>query len=250
MSDTFTPQVRELLDRLEPPALSAGFADQVITQAEATPAVPALPPLRKPRAPARRRFALAIGVVALAGAVAAAAMVPADAWRRIPLIGEIAELIGPAPDEFARAPAKSEPVPAVSGVFESVAPEAVPSAEAAVRPVAETVEMPSLVQDREVAAGPRAEAEPSVVQPEPIERARDTLDPPARELPVADRSADARETTATVVDARVEPAPERLRPADASDTRQQIRERATDTRQTTRERATATRDRFERRTSR
>ena len=254
MSDAFTPQVRELLDRLEPPVLSAGFADRVIAQAQATPAVPPLPPLpplRKARAPARRRVAVAIVVVGLVSAAAAAAMVPADAWRRIPLIGEIVELISPAPNELARAPAESAPAPAVSEVSEAVAPETVPPAEPAIRSVAETADESSPAQDREVTAAPRAEAEPSVVQPEPIERTRDTLDPPAREI-VAER-APARETqeaTATVADTRVEPAPERRRPADTSDTRQQIRERATETRQTTRERTTATRDRIERRTSR
>ena len=246
MSDAFTPQVRALLDRLEPPALSADFADSVVAQAEAMASLPPLPPLRKPRV--RRRFALVVAAAGLVGVAAAAAVVPADAWRTIPVIGGIVELIDPARNDPAPAPARSEPAPAVSDISEPTLPDAAPEAEIDLRAAPGAAEGPSPVEDRAVVSSPVAISEPSAARPEPVERARDALPAPVREVPVAERPTPAptRAATAAVVERPAEPAPERIRPADTSETRQQVRERTTSERQTARERM----ERRERRISR
>jgi hypothetical protein len=241
MSDAFTPQVRALLDRLEPPALSADFADRVLAQAVAKPP---LPLLRKRRL--HRRFALAAAVAGLVG-VAAAAVVPADAWRKIPVVGEIVELIAPQRTVPASAPVRSEPAPAAPAVPEPMTPRATVEAEPATRPVPEAAEALSPVEDRAVMPPPAAEPVRPAERSEPILRASEPMPPTMREIPVAERpAAEMREAASAVVDTRPELAPERIKPADTSETRQQIRERTTTRRQSTRERA----ERRERRISR
>lgn len=231
MSDGFTPQVRALLDRLEPPALSADFADRLVAKA----VLPPLPQSRKPRL--RRRFALVVAAAGLVG-IAAAAAVPVHVWRELPVIGDIVEWIDPARDEPAPAPARIEPAPAAPTVSELAMPQSAPPVEPEIRAVAVTEEALLPVDDRPAILPPGAEVGRPVRQPEPVERAREALPQPMREIPVAERTApvETREAAA-VVDTRLEPAPERIRPADTSETRQQIRERTATERQTARERA-------------
>jgi len=247
MSDQFTPQIRALLDRLEPPALSAGFADRIVAAAEAQTVLPPLPPLRKPGRRWRPRVVLAVAAVGLVGVAAAAAVVPAEAWRDIPVIGNIVELIDPAEDEPAPVPKPNSLVPTEPEATEPPVPETVSDA------------APELVSDPE--AGPPQVAQQAVAEPAPgnaptpptersapLERLREPAPEPVRDAPLAERSTPiaARDPAPTVAETRTDPAPERIRPADTSDTRQQIRERTTDTRQATRER----RERTDRRISR
>jgi hypothetical protein len=247
MSDAFTPHVRALLDDLEPPPLSADFADRLVARAEATPALPPLPPLRKPGL--RRRFAQAVAVAGLVGAAAAAAVVPTDTWREIPVIGNIVEWIDPVEEDPARPPARLEPEAVVPTFAMPVAPQPAPRPEPETRPAAEPMQAPP-VEARAAVPAPRAEAVPLATPPEPVERPREPLPPPVRELPVAERPAPTatREAAATVVERPAELAPERIRPADTAETRQQIRERTTATRERAAQREGA--ERRDRRTSR
>ena len=124
-------------------------------------------------------------------------------------------------------------------------PQAAPEAEPESRPVAEAIEAPQAVEDSAVADPSLAEP---ALPPGQLERTRVALPEPLREAPVADRPIPVvrRETAAAVTDTRAEAASERLRPADTSETRQQIRERSAAARRIARERM----ERRERRTSR
>jgi len=222
MSDTFTPQVSALLDRLEPPALSADFADRLVAKTQARPSLPPLPPRREPRLHRRgRRVALAVGVAGLVSMAAAAAVVPADVWRNLPVIGGIVEMISPARDAPLPAPPRIDPAPAPAGGTEPI-PESIPvPPQPESKPLSKVEAAPSAVETRQ--EPPRVEAAPPAVQSESAERLREPLILPVRESLTPERPAlvPAREESATVSDRRLE----RIVPPDTSETRQQIRER-------------------------
>jgi len=146
--------VAVMLDRLEPPPLSPGFADKVISAALDTPVAP-LPRLRRPGW--RRRMALAVIVGSVLSVAAAATVVP-EAFREIPVIGEIVDWLDPLskPDGAAqgaklrvivdpeppsgKADIASEPPVVESHVLSEKEP---------IRQVGETVPMPSVPTDKE-----------------------------------------------------------------------------------------------------
>ncbi|MBV1918114.1 MAG: hypothetical protein KUG65_08660 [Sphingomonadaceae bacterium] len=97
-----------LLDRLDPPPFSAGFADRVVAAAKASPPA-ALPPLRK--AAWRRRAIAAIAAGSLLSVAAAAAIAP-ETLRKIPIIGEIVDWVIPANQP---APRSDVTAPALQG---------------------------------------------------------------------------------------------------------------------------------------
>jgi len=238
MSDAFTPQVRTLLDGLEPPALSADFADRVLAQVEAAPVLPPLPMLRQPRWRGGRRVALAVGIAGLVSVAAAAAVVPGEVWRQLPVIGGIVEMIAPAQHDPTPASVQSDEVPAVQAVSDAAVPAVPPPAEFAGPPPPAPENVAPTVQARADEPSPQAEAGPPAAQPATIERLREAPPQPMRVVPVAERPmpVETRPATSTVVATPAERVPERVSPADTRETRQQTRERATETRQATRER--------------
>ncbi|MCB2072157.1 MAG: hypothetical protein H6917_17115 [Novosphingobium sp.] len=236
-------EMARLLDRLEPPPLRVDFADRVIAAAAAEP-VPELPRLR--RSGWRRRVVLGVAIGGLLGAAAAAAVVPADMLRKLPVIGAVVDWVSPAERPASRRLAPIAPVPTHS-------PEPVvelPPEKGAV-PVAPLPAMPvGKAMPAEAAAGPPSPLQPTARSERllPIERA------PARDIPralpertvsdpatsdtatlrdvtetgetaaVRPPSGDAEVTRAVAEpDVRAEVTPDRQQP-DGSETRRQIRE--------------------------
>jgi len=236
MSDAFAPQVRALLDGLAPPALSAGFADRVLAQAEAALALPPLPKLRKPGT--SRRIALTVGIAGLVSVAAAAAVVPPEVWRRVPVIGGIVELIASARPDPVAAPAPRETPLAVAGLPEARELQVASPAEPMLRPVAESEVVAPSAQPPAAVPPPRVEVDPPVDPSPAVARLREAPPQPERVMPAAERPtpAETRVAGPTAADRPAAPAPERITPAEVRDVRQQTRERAATTRQASRER--------------
>ena len=177
MSDMFTPQIRELLDRLEAPALQDDFADRLVARAEAQTALPPLPPLRKARPRRLPRIALAIGAAMLVSVAAAAAVVPVDTWRKVPVIGELVELVAPTPPRPVAAPLPPQPIAAQPAAVEPVAVEPVSATEPALAPVVHAAPPQPVATQVVTPPPPVAENAP---RPEPSERVREAPLEPQR----------------------------------------------------------------------